>query len=252
MNILLRIKEKIFTTLMPKLRPSGYYAVRSVLSDLKRLVDKDNPVIVDGGANLGDLTQKFLTQYKNPTIYCIEPHQESARQLEKKFASHGNVHVIDKALGNQTGQVQFNVSNNLPSSSFLQRTEWNKEYHGDFTATQSAALSDMVRLADLFPDPMSIDLLKLDVEGYELEVLMGAENILSNIRIIMAEVWFVGSYQGAPYSSDIEAYLRRHNFTLLNLYNPYTHPNAQLTTADAAFLNRRFFPDRQSLTSRIN
>jgi hypothetical protein len=141
--------------------------------------------------------------------------------------------------------VEFNISKNLPSSSFLERTELHKEYHGNITETREVVLAEMVKLDDALNKREIVDLLKLDVEGYELEVLKGAEKILPNTKIIMAEVWFSESYKNAPYFSDIDEYLRKNNFVLLNLYNPYTHEDMQLTGADAVFLNKKFFANRK-------
>jgi FkbM family methyltransferase len=249
MNLFVRVRNKLLSILLLKIKPSGYYAIRSIFDDLKQLVGKEDPFIIDGGANSGNTTKAFLSQYKQPTVYCFEANPDLTKLLEERFLGKNNVHIMAQALGNQTSSVQFNISKDLPSSSFLERTELHKEYHGDTTATQATILTKMVRLDDLFENREIIDLLKLDVEGYELEALKGAENILSHIRVIMVEVWFVESYKNAPYFSDIEAYLRKNNFTLLNLYNPYTHPNMQLTAADAVFINKSFFPRAIQLTT---
>lgn len=245
MNFFIRVRDKLLSLILLRIKTSGYYAVRSLPEDLKVLVDREDPVIVDGGANQGDTTQTFLSQFRQPTIYAFEANKDLTQFLEKKFANKPSVRIVPKALGNQTGQVKFNISNNLPSSSFLERAELNKTYHGYTTATQAEVFADMVKLEDVLKDKNPIDLLKLDVEGYELEVLKGAENILPNIRIIMTEVWFAGGYKDAPHFADIDQYLRAHNFQLLNLYNPYTHPDMQLTAADAVFLNKKYFPDRK-------
>ncbi len=245
MNIVHRIKEKILAFLLPKIKSSGYYAVRSLYDDLKVLVNKENPFLIDGGANFGETTDEFLAHYENPTIYCFEANNSLASDLMRRYAEKKNVHVLAQALGSKVGKVNFNISKNLPSSSFLEHTNLHKEYHGDVTATKEVVVVDMVTLESAFPNHETIDLLKLDVEGYELEVLKGAESILPHIRIVMTEVWFSGGYTHAPYFSDIETFLRNNNFTLLNIYNPYTHKDMQLTAGDAVFLNNKFFSDRK-------
>ncbi|MBX4211108.1 hypothetical protein KW783_04030, partial [Candidatus Parcubacteria bacterium] len=56
MNIFARIKEKILTVTLLRIKSHGYYAVRAIFDDIKTLIDKENPVIIDGGANVGDTT----------------------------------------------------------------------------------------------------------------------------------------------------------------------------------------------------
>ncbi|MFH1088487.1 MAG: FkbM family methyltransferase [Patescibacteria group bacterium] len=242
MSLFVRVRDKILSIVLPKIKPSGYCAVRSLTNDLASLVGKSNPIIIDGGANYGEFTESCLNKYQNPTIYCFEANHGLAELLKNKFNNKSNVHIVMKALGNQVGEIQFNISRNLPSSSFLERAEQNEKYHGNTNETNAVVGVDMVKLEDVMNHCEVIDLLKLDVEGYELAVLKGANCILSKTRIIMLEVWFSDGYQGAPYFSDIDHYLREHNFKLLNLYNPYTHPDMQLTTADAVFVNQSYFP----------
>lgn len=244
MNLITRVKDKALSIILPKIKSSGYCAVRSLTNDLFNLIKKEDPVIIDGGANYGEFAESCLAKYRNPTIYCFEANVALADLLANKFKNRQNVHIIMKALGSKVGPVQFNISKNLPSSSFLERTEQNKQYHESINETETVTDVDMIKLEDMKDQLKTIDLLKLDVEGYELEVLKGAEGILPNIRVIMLETWFSDGYKNAPYFSDIEQYLRNHNFKLLNLYNSYTHPDMQLTTADAVFVNRDFFPIR--------
>ena len=245
MNLIVRIKEKVLSFLLLRIKSHGYYAVRNIFDDLKVLINTDEPFIIDGGANIGETTDKFLSQYKNPTIYCLEANKVLEENLKNKFKEKKNVKILIKAFGNRTEQALFKVSKNHPSSSFLEITDLNREYHGDSTETKEEVTIQMARLEDEFVSSPTIDLLKLDVEGYELEIIKGAEKILPKIRIIMAEVWFADDYKNAPHFSEVEQYLREHNFMLLNLYNPYTHKDMQLTVADAVFLNRKFFADRK-------
>ena len=245
MNFLNRVKDKILSILLPKIKSSGYYAVRSLFDDLKVLIDKENPVIIDGGANSGETTDEFLLRYQNPVVYAFEANENLADNLVKRFKEKSNVHIIAKALGNQNSKVNFNISKNLPSSSFLKHTNLLKEYHSNLVETAEVTLVDMVTLDSMFKNKEIIDLLKLDVKGYELEVLKGGNNILPNVKIIMTEVWFAGGYINEPYFSDIDVFLRENDFILLNIYNPYTHEDMQLTSADAVFLNKKFFGNRK-------
>merc|ERR1711924_266039 len=70
------------------------------------------------------------------------------------------------------------------------------------------------RLDDLLPDMPGgvIDFLKLDVQGYELAVLEGAEKTLQKALVIHTEVEFVEMYQKQPLFADVDQFLRRAGF----------------------------------------
>jgi hypothetical protein len=86
-----------------------------------------------------------------------------------------------------------------------------------------------------------VDILKLDLQGYELEALRGATNLLPRIKTITTEVEFVPLYDGQPLFGDIDCFLRQSGFRLLNLYELWTHPDGQLTAGDAIYLNTHYF-----------
>ena len=98
-----------------------------------------------------------------------------------------------------------------------------------------------VRLEDTMKDSGEIDLLKLDLQGYELEALKGCGSLLERIKIITTEIEFVALYDNQPLFGDIDVFLRAHGFRLLNLYELYTHPDGQLTAGDAVYLNSKYF-----------
>lgn len=219
----------------------GCSARRSLWMDVKDALRSESPIIIDGGSNIGDITALFISQYSNPTIYSIEANPELARRQKARFVKNKNIIIINKAIGQQDHEMTFNISKNINSSSFLIRSALSKKYHGDLTDINKKIDITMTRLDKLFNDESVIDLLKLDLEGYELEALKGAEGILNKVRLIVTEVWFVEMYCKAPYFSDVETYLRNKNFELLNLYNLYTHKDMRLTMGDAVFKNKRFF-----------
>jgi FkbM family methyltransferase len=67
----------------------------------------------------------------------------------------------------------------------------------------------------------SVDALKVDVQGAELDVLRGAEHLLASMRVIEAEVEFQELYEGQPLFNDVNAFLRDHGFGLWRLRDIY-------------------------------
>lgn len=222
-------------------QPFGRMAARDRFADIRTRLKGEHPVIVDGGANCGGMTDLFLRQYSSPTIHAFEPIPELARQLTDRFAAHPNITIHGVALGAETKTVNFNVVANLVSSSVLFPSEINRAIHGERMDIRQIAAVQQVRLDEVLGSNCDVDLLKLDLQGYELEALKGCGGLLERIKIITTEIEFVTLYDGQPLFADIDSYLCSRGFRLLNLYELYTHPDGQLTAGDAVYLNCRYF-----------
>ncbi len=220
----------------------GRNARRKLWPDVKMLVNNEAPTLIDGGSNIGECIKIFLDQYTNPTIYAIEANPELAQKLGDRFRDNPAITVIAKAIGSIKGELPFHIANNLNSSSFFARGVFNEKYHGTLTDFSKTITVPVTRLdAEVSPN-ISIDVLKLDLEGYELKALKGATGILDDVKVIVTEIEFVDEYKDAPRFSEVELFLREHKFLLFNFYDLYTNPDGQLTTGDAIFINNRYFP----------
>ena len=201
----------------------------------------ESPTIIDGGANNGSTTDYFLRHYKAPVIHAFEPIPELVVTLKQKFAKQGSVTIHGAAIGAKAKTVSFNVLNNLVSSSVLNPSALNKRIHGEKMDVRQVVEVPQVRLEHVMQNLPEIDLLKLDLLGYELEALKGCGSLLERIKIITTEIEFVSLYEGQPLSGDIDVFLRSNGFRLLNLYELFTHLDGQLTAGDAVYLNSNYF-----------
>jgi FkbM family methyltransferase len=224
----------------PAPRPTtGIMALRDRFADLRDLLKTDSPVIVDGGANIGTVTDIFLQQYKHPVIHAFEPRPDAAQMMQTKYVHRPNVQVYTCALGSADAALTFNVVGHETSSSFLKPSQVNHHYHPDIMQVAESIEVPVKRLDSVMNG--EIDLLKLDLQGYELEALKGCGSLLQHIKTITAEVEFVPLYDGQPLFADIDSFLRSHGFKLFNLYELWTQADGQLTAGDAVYLNTRYF-----------
>lgn len=235
------VRAKAGTSIAHESKPYGRMAVRDRYADIKAKLTTESPTIIDGGANNGSMTDLFLQQYRSPVIHAFEPIPELVDLLNQKFAHRSNVTVHGTAIGAEAKTVSFNVVNNLVSSSMLNPSAINKGYHGEKMDICRIVEVPQVRLENVMQDIREIDLLKLDLQGYELEALKGCGRLLERIKIITTEIEFVALYDGQPLFGDIDIFLRSHGFRMLNLYELYTHPDGQLTAGDAVYLNSKYF-----------
>ena len=123
----------------------------------------------DIGAHLGDKSQQFLKK-KLKTI-MLEPLPECVKKLKIKFSKNKNIKIIQKAVGRKSGNMKLEINSKTPTIStmakhwksgrFLQE-KWDKEINVEITTIDE--------LIKIYGVPNYI---KVDVEGFELDVLLG-------------------------------------------------------------------------------
>jgi FkbM family methyltransferase len=137
-------------------------------------------VVIDCGANVGDLLMSIDERQVPVRYIAFEPGAAEFRCLERntqRFALLHNIELHNKALAEKEGTADFYVSSGQADGSIL-------EVVGATHKTQVAT----IRLDSL--DIPRVKLLKLEAEGYEPEILAGAEGMLSRIQYITADVGF--------------------------------------------------------------
>ncbi len=159
--------------------------------------------VIDVGANVGTLSLRAAGMVgPDGHVLAIEAHPRIAACLTANVALNGfgQVEVRQTALGDAPGEVRFS-----------------DDYSDDQNRVDSAAggcLVPIARLDDLLTDDERIDLLKIDVEGYELPVLRGAERALARCRCVYFEA-ADEAYQRYGYTlADIQRLLTEEGFTL--------------------------------------
>lgn len=234
------IKQKIQSVLRNK---DGVMAERSRFDDIKALVKTDSPIILECGASVGPMISLYLKLFSNPRVYAFEPQPQFVKIIKEKFSGNENVKVFQNAVGNKNQKLKFNVLNRPTASSFMAPTVMNKKYHNEQVDVKKVIEVEQVRLEDVIKEK-EVDFMKLDLQGYEIEALKGAEKLLKNIKVITTEIEFIEEYKGQPLFGDIDVYLRSKGFYLYNLYELFTQPDGQLTAGDAIYLNKKYFEEK--------
>jgi len=164
-----------------------------------------NPkTVIDIGANVGQFAVASANLFKDVQIYAFEPVPETNHQLNKNIASLNNIKSYAIALGNEEGEVVFNINSHSHSSSILPLAAAHSEAFPDAKEVQKITVKvttlDRV-LADVeFRSPT---LLKIDAQGYEGNILKGATETLKRVDIVILEGSFKQMYEGEMLFSDI-------------------------------------------------
>lgn len=230
-------KEKVQSIIRNK---TGRMAARDRFEDIKDFVNKQNPVIVECGAAVGAMIDLYLKQYSAPKIFAFEPQPQFVKLMKEKFKGQKNVKIHQMAVGNKNKEITFNILNRPTASSVILPTVINKKYHGEQAEISKKIKVKQVKLDDIIRSK-NVDLIKLDLQGYEMEALKGARDLLKRTKILTTEVEFVEEYKGQSLFSDIDNFMRENGFYLYNLYELYTQNDGQLTAGDAVYLNSRYY-----------
>ncbi len=154
------------------------------------LKDCDRPqgIVIDVGANEGDFIQVVLNCTRYVTVVGIEPHPKTFERLSARFAGNPRVKLHQCGVGNSVGTAMlFDHSNHTGSEqASLLPGAIDKALFGPTTQVEVA----MTRIDDLtLPSSSVVTMVKIDVEGFELEVLKGAQKTLElhHVPIVLLE-----------------------------------------------------------------
>lgn len=198
--------------------------------DAAALTHTEQPVVVDGGAAIEteDSVGAFLDVFADPEVLAFEPRPAKAAELESRYRNQ-RVTVHPLALGDENTTIELNLSGGSSSPLDVSSSKI------DVTSTIDV---EQVRLDDFLDGEP--DVLKLDLQGYELQALDGATDLLSRVDVVLTEINFQPLYHGSATFSDIDRRLRSHGFELFNMYDIHTWTSGELVWADAVY----YRPDR--------
>ncbi len=209
------------------LRPTGYKFTRiktDNCDEIKYLWLKEFNIksILDVGANEGQFALDIYKTLRDAKIYSFEPLSMTYSILKKNISPNRNMKAFNFALGDFNGQSNIYRNDYSPSSSMLELGQKHLESYPDNNKVTSEEIS--VRKLDDFLADSNISLegnvlLKLDVQGFEDKVLVGAKETLKGVKIIFVEVSFWEMYKTQALFEEIFFLLRDLGFIYRGNYN---------------------------------
>ena len=182
----------------------------------KLLASKGVTVVLDVGANVGQYALALRRGGYPGRIVSFEPLKAAFLELSELAEHDPQWECRRLALGSTEGSAQINVSANLYSSSLLQAKE--RYLRTDSTAacigTESVPLTMLDSIWTEVVRSEDHPYLKLDVQGFEMEILRGAKDSLDGVTGVQAELSLVPLYEGAPLYYEVVEFLASEGFRL--------------------------------------
>lgn len=195
--------------------------------------DPGSRTIIDVGAGRGQFALFARRRFPQAAIVSFEPLPDSFAKATRALSGAG-VDLRQMAIGQGGGTATVHVTEDGDSSSLLAPTaEQAARFPGTF---EIAEISVEVRALDEVLDSVEPPaLLKLDLQGGELDALRGARTLLPQIQEVFVECSFVELYAGQPLAADVIAYLTGCGFALRGIFSPTYGDDGNCIQADLLF-----------------
>lgn len=212
-------------TVRGPLRRAGFDLVRydpSRTPELRRvrlIADRGVDLVLDVGANTGPFARALREAGYAGRIVSFEPQLAAFSELEAASGSDLAWDCRRVALGSSDGTVELHVAGNSSSSSLLEMTEQHvtSAPESRYVTSERVELRRLDTIRDEVVRRDDTVYLKVDVQGFELEVLRGAEETLEQVVAVEAELSFVPLYEGGAALMDVVSHLDERGFHLLTL-----------------------------------
>lgn len=194
--------------------------------------------LVDVGANKGQFTTAVLKLKPSAQVLAVEPQPECCELLRKLWSRRTNVVLKQCAVGSTKGEVTFNVyADDVASSVLNPASQIQSHYSGQGMQVAQHIQVELQTLDSLVPAGKAVSLLKIDVQGYEAQVLAGAADVLGRTASVMLEVNYENHYEGESDFTSLHCTMVRHGFRLHAISAPYFSETQSLPLwADALYV----------------
>lgn len=218
-----------------QLIPSGYHGYRDY-TDIGRSGCAIQ-TIFDVGANVGQSTLKFRAAFPNARIFSFEPVLDTFKELTANVSSDVGITTCHQiALGNEQGQRTIYLSDQSLTNSLVKPQELSTPEVVTISTIDNFAAEQSVT---------QIDLLKIDAEGFDLEVLKGAKKMISSQKVpfILVEAGFHPEDNRHVLFDELRSFLMPMGYLVFGIYDQTLEWSGEqhLRFANVCFSNESAF-----------
>ena len=228
----------------------NYFALASrhlyhITRIIKRNKYNKDEIIIDVGAADGSVSAFFSKQFSENPIYSYEPNPAYLPSLQEKEKRYSKIKIKTIALSNKQDKMSFFITRNSVSSSLKKiNSSLLQEQHHPFLTPLDVEKEISVNTNTLdneFNDyKKNVLLIKLDVQGAELDVLKGGINLLKRTKYILTEMQTHQFYEDASPYHKVDDFLRENGFKLIDMITSYRHDGIYVDEYDAIYKNLKY------------
>jgi FkbM family methyltransferase len=235
-NLLVLRLRKLGAILLQPMLLEAFFKHRVMAGvEHKAVLGRPLSTLVDIGANRGQFALAARA-FSGAKIVSFEPLPEVAKIFMKVFNDDLSVKLHIAAIGEKTETKLIHLSARDDSSSLLEITDAQSSF---FPGTHEVGtlevavgtLEDFLTKEDIVRPAM----LKLDVQGFELQALAGCKSLIGNFDYVYCECSFVELYKKQKLAGEVIIYLNKLGFKLTGIYNSSYGPAGNCIQADLLF-----------------
>lgn len=197
--------------------------------------------ILDVGANVGQTTSELRRWFPDAFVHAFEPTPASREAYQRVHAADPKVKLWPCAIASQPGRATFHINQRSMTNSLLATAPASAQWVGEANVTNVERIDVEVRTLDEFCEANRVervDILKLDIQGSELDALRGATGLFRRkaVRYVCLEAPFVLLYERQAFFHEIRDFLAAQGCELYGLFKLARHESDRLLFADALFV----------------
>ena len=197
--------------------------------------------IFDIGANVGNYAMVMRKLGFEGNIVSFEPLSDTFKKLQKNASKDNNWETINIALGDKDGESEINIAGNNDSSSILEMMPLHSKSapESSYIGKERIKVNKLDTVFDNYYKKGDNVFVKIDTQGYELNVLQGAEKSLSHIKGIQIEMSLVQLYDGGILYKEMIELIEKKGFSLFSIENGFSDPESgELLQMDGIFFKK--------------
>ena len=217
--------------------------IRKAKSDQKTvwLESFDIKTVIDVGANIGQFANDARKLYPDAAIYSFEPLPGPYSELLVNTRSFTKFNSYNLALGDYEGTTEMYINEFSQSSSLLEMEDSHKQAFPHTKNTTSITVN--IQTLDLIASKLELDTdisLKIDVQGFEKQVLDGGKETLNKVKIIIIETSYIPLYKDQLLFAGVHDYLTKAGFQFHGNLGQLINPNdGSILQGDSIFINHK-------------
>ncbi len=196
----------------------GAATTNAEVAAIIQLLDRNaaaNPIAFDIGANVGNWTNSFLSLVPKCQVVAFEPSESAFKVLNSRFQKYSNVKCINLGLSDRNAEVILFSDSEASGLSSIHNRRLD-HFSIAFNKQETINVMTLDSWIQLNPEFSDVVILKLDVEGHELSVLIGAKEVLNRVQIIQFE-FGGGNIDSKTYFQDFWYFFTDLEFDLFRL-----------------------------------